>query len=136
MVDSDGSKPVVVRRTDIPSAEDPRAVRLGVAANRVAQLNLDFDPAVVQAISQEIDVSSLWREDELKTLFVSDKEEFSFLGAGEESTFSPHPSEQPRFPLSIVLTTRQVRGWRDYKERIKEQDDTRAFLVLLGKAGT
>jgi site-specific DNA-methyltransferase (adenine-specific)/modification methylase len=80
VIESDGQKPVVVRRTDIPSAQDPRALRLSVAANRVAQLNLDFDPAVLQSLSQEIDLSPLWQANELKDLFA----DFGTNGVGGE----------------------------------------------------
>ena len=34
VVESDGTRPIVVVRTDIPSASDPRAIKLGVADNR------------------------------------------------------------------------------------------------------
>lgn len=60
IVDSDGSRPVVVRRTDIPNASDPRAKRLGVAANRVAELNLDWDADVLAEIASEVDLSGLF----------------------------------------------------------------------------
>ena len=47
VVESDGTRPIVVVRTDIASAEDPRAVRLGLADNRVAELSLAWDPEVL-----------------------------------------------------------------------------------------
>ena len=50
IVESDGTRPIVVKRTDIPSADDPRAKRLSVAANRVPQLNLDWEPDVLSSI--------------------------------------------------------------------------------------
>lgn len=51
VVDSDGTRPVVVRRTDIATADDPRAVRLGLGANRIAQVDLEFDAAVLADLS-------------------------------------------------------------------------------------
>ena len=30
VIDSDGTRPVIIRRTDIPNADDPRAVRLAL----------------------------------------------------------------------------------------------------------
>jgi DNA methylase len=66
VVETDGSKPVVVRRTDIPTANDPRAKRLGIAANRIAELNLSWEPAVLDSlIADGIDLSTLFREGEL-----------------------------------------------------------------------
>jgi len=47
VVESDGTRPIVVVRKDIPNAEDPRAVRLGLADNRVQELDLSWDPEVL-----------------------------------------------------------------------------------------
>jgi len=69
IVESDGSRPVIVKRTDIPSADDPRAKRLGIAANRVASLTLDWDPDILKDLSEEIDLAQFWREDELSKIF-------------------------------------------------------------------
>lgn len=65
VVDSDGTRPIVVRRTDIATATDPRAVRLGIAANRVASLNLEWEPDVLASIADSgVDLSSLFTADE------------------------------------------------------------------------
>jgi hypothetical protein len=72
VVESDGTKPIVHRRIDIPTADDPRAKRLGLAANRVAALNLDFDPAVILAdLDAGLDLSSLWNEGEIEALIAA-----------------------------------------------------------------
>lgn len=42
VIDSDGTRPVIVRRTDIPNLDDPRAKRLSVAANQIAKT--DYNP--------------------------------------------------------------------------------------------
>ena len=55
VVESDGTRLVIVRRVDIPTAKDPRARRLGLMANRVAELNLAWDASVVDAILRETD---------------------------------------------------------------------------------
>ena len=69
VVESDGTRPIVHVRKDIPTADDPRARRLGHAANRVAQMNLDFDPAVILAdIEAGVNLDALWRPDELEAL--------------------------------------------------------------------
>lgn len=64
VVHTDGSKPLIHVRDDIPTAKDPRAKRLGLAANRIASVNLDFDPIVLEELSQELDLSSLWSKNE------------------------------------------------------------------------
>jgi len=64
-VRTDGTKPVVIVREDIPTATDPRAVRLGIAANRVASLNLEWEPDVLAGIADSgVDLSSLFTADE------------------------------------------------------------------------
>lgn len=68
VVPHDGTRPVIMVRTDIPNANDPRAKRIAVSANRIAQADLDFDPAVLAELSAEIDVSGLWNEEEIGTL--------------------------------------------------------------------
>lgn len=60
VVESDGTKPIIVKRQDIPNAGDPRAKRLGIAANRVAQADLEWDAGILAELSQEIDLSDLW----------------------------------------------------------------------------
>lgn len=47
IVHSDGTRPVIVVRDDIESAEDEKAKRLAYAANRVAQIDLDWNAAIV-----------------------------------------------------------------------------------------
>lgn len=65
-VRSDGTKPIIVIREDIPNANHPKARRLGVAANRVAELNLDFDPLVLADL--DIDFAGLFSAKELSAL--------------------------------------------------------------------
>ena len=61
----DGRKPIVMQRTDIASADDPQAVRISLRANRIASLNLDWDPEILNALSTDLNVSSLWTDEEL-----------------------------------------------------------------------
>lgn len=67
VVETDGSKPVVVVRRDIPSADDPRAKRLGIAANRVGQLNLEWEPGVLAELRDdpEVALGALFTPDEM-----------------------------------------------------------------------
>lgn len=82
IVDTDGTRPVVLRRTDIPTATDPRAVRLGLAANRVSQLNLDWDTDVLAQLSESDNQAfdGLWSDREITALLDSIAEPV----AGEE----------------------------------------------------
>lgn len=53
VVRSRGDKPIIHIREDIPTADDPRAKRLGIAANRVAELNLGWDADVLAELDAE-----------------------------------------------------------------------------------
>ncbi len=67
VIDIDGTKPVVLRRMDIATADDPRAKRLGIAANRVGQLNLEWEPGVLAelAADQDVDLGAYFFADEM-----------------------------------------------------------------------
>ena len=67
VVETDGRRPVVVVRTDIPSAADPRGAA-GLAANRVASLNLEWEPDVLAEVARDVDISPLFYPDELAEL--------------------------------------------------------------------
>jgi len=66
VVHHDGTKPVIMVRDDIPSADTPEARAISVAANRIAQVNLDYDAEVILAdLAAGVDLSSMFRQDEL-----------------------------------------------------------------------
>lgn len=68
VVETDGSRLVAVKRTDLESDSD-EARSLALADNRVGQLDLDFDPAAIDAaLADGIDLSALWTGDELEEL--------------------------------------------------------------------
>lgn len=72
VVESDGTRPIVHVRTDIPTADDPRAARLGIAANRIAQTNLEWDTEVLAALAEDgVDLAAFWQDDELDELLGS-----------------------------------------------------------------
>ena len=77
IVDTDGTRPVILRRTDIASAKDPRAVQLGILANQVANANLAHDPNVLLEANDEgaIALSRFFTAGELEMLFASQEPE-------------------------------------------------------------
>ena len=77
VVDADGTRPVIVRRTDIKTAKDPKAIKLAIEANRIAQVNLDVDVDILRRIDEDqtIDISDLYFDDELEKLFEGETEE-------------------------------------------------------------
>ena len=70
VVHTTGDRPVIVVRDDIPNADDPRAVRLALADNRIQQVDLDYDTDMLAEIREQ-DASlldGLWYENELEMM--------------------------------------------------------------------
>lgn len=69
VVPTDGTKLVIVQRTDLDLESDPRAKALGVADNRVAQVGLDWDTDVLRSlVADGTDLSKMFTEDEIAAL--------------------------------------------------------------------
>lgn len=67
VVESDGTRPVLVVRTDIPNADDKRAQRLALADNRVQEMDLTWDVEVLAGFGADV-LGELWTPDELSDL--------------------------------------------------------------------
>jgi hypothetical protein len=67
VIETTGQQPIVIVRKDIPNAADPRAQRLAVADNRIAQLDLSYDVEVLAGLSAEI-LEGLFEPQELSDL--------------------------------------------------------------------
>ncbi len=67
VVETDGRRPIVVVRTDIPNAADKRAQRLALADNRIHQLDLSFDVEVLAGLDADV-IGELWTPAELSDL--------------------------------------------------------------------
>lgn len=74
IVETDGRQLVVVRRTDLDLDEPGgKARELAYADNRVGQVDLDFDPAVIAAdMADGFDLSALFTERELAGILASE----------------------------------------------------------------
>jgi DNA modification methylase len=69
VVDADGTALVVVRRTNLDLVTDPDARQLALADNRVGEVNLEWDPTLLQGFAAEgIDLTALWTPQELERL--------------------------------------------------------------------
>lgn len=67
VIDHDGTRPIIMRRTDIPSADDPRAVRISLEANRIAAADLEWDAGVLGELAADDPamLAGLWTDAEL-----------------------------------------------------------------------
>lgn len=88
IVFSDGTKPVVVIRTDIPNLEDPRAKRLSIAANQIAHTDYAMDG----------DLLKEWGgEDEAIRAMFADSEWFTATGEGQQIDYKKEWEGMPEF---------------------------------------
>jgi hypothetical protein len=67
IVETDGTRPVLVVRTDIPNADDKRAQRLSLADNRIHSLDLSWDVEVLAGFDADV-LGDLWTPEELSDL--------------------------------------------------------------------
>jgi DNA modification methylase len=69
VVETDGRRLVVVQRTDLDLSTDARARQLALADNRIAELDLAWDPAILKQLQAEaLDIATLWTEEEFERL--------------------------------------------------------------------
>ena len=81
VVRSDGSKVVVVQRTDL-SLDDAKARELAISDNRVGELNLDWDFDVLNSFKTDIDLAKVFDDDRFGTLEIEPKESENEIGEG------------------------------------------------------
>jgi site-specific DNA-methyltransferase (adenine-specific) len=91
IIDSDGSSPLIHRRRDLPSADDPRAKLLAIEANKIAADNLSWDADVLDLLRNDIDLSQLFTDDEMAALLADVPVE---VGDGGDE-FQAEPEEGP-----------------------------------------
>lgn len=97
VVHTDGTKLVAVQRDDLDLEQDKAARELAYADNRVGQLDLDFDVALMlEDIGAGVNLNALWRPDELEALVQAAGQDVAadewgaaigWLPAGEKSPF-------------------------------------------------
>jgi len=64
MVETDGSRVVIVKRTDL-DLDSPQGRGLAIADNRVAEVGLEWDMEALEKIGEELDLGEFWFDDEL-----------------------------------------------------------------------
>lgn len=75
VVPSDGTKLIAVQRMDLDLDTDPRAVRLAVADNRVAQEDLDWNVDVLKSLSDTDILNDYFTSEELDKLVAASTDE-------------------------------------------------------------
>jgi hypothetical protein len=68
IVQTDGTKLVVVQRTDLDLDTDAKAKELAIADNRTSEVSYNPDPEILLEIGQEIDLSDYYTQSEMDKL--------------------------------------------------------------------
>lgn len=88
VVPTTGTQLVVVQRTDLDMDADPTARELGVADNRTAEVNLEWDAAALQRLQAEsAELDEFFSDEELDAILSAidqDVPEFSPVGADQQ----------------------------------------------------
>jgi hypothetical protein len=65
-IETDGSSLVAVQRGDLDLKKDQKARELAITANRVSEIDLSWDPAILDEL--DVDLTKFWNENELSAL--------------------------------------------------------------------
>lgn len=101
IVQTDGHKLVAVQRTDLDLEKDPMAKELAIADNRVAELDLAWNPDALKEIGTEIDLGKFFTAEELEKLLGPDENAAARAEAAEQT---PNVPENPETkPGDLIL---------------------------------
>lgn len=126
IIEHDGTKPIIAVRTDIPNANTKEAKRIAVRANRIAQVDLEWNPEVLAQLTESKEIEGLFTDKELAEILTQTGVEPGI----EEGAARLTLSERFLIPPFSVLDARQG-YWQDRK---------RAWIALgiqseLGRGG-
>ncbi len=69
VIEHDGTRPIIAKRTDIKSANTPEAKRIALRANRIAQVDLEWSPEILAQLKDEgVELSGMFTEKELAAI--------------------------------------------------------------------
>lgn len=97
IIEHDGTRPIVAVRTDIKSAKSAKAKRIAIEANRIAQIDLDWD----------IDVLADMPADVLEGLFDADDLASMGLDAGADVGNADEDSIPSQFAIMVECASEQ-----------------------------
>ena len=110
VVPTTGQELVVVQRVDLDARTDPRAQELALADNRVAELDLDWDPAVLRQLEQAgVALEAFWTPEEFARLLAPEGPEAQ---PDENTVLAPahHDHDPARRRVSTRPPPPRVRG--------------------------
>lgn len=118
VVESDGSKLIAVKRTDL-SLDDPKAQALAVADNRAGELGLEWDSAVMAELSSDLDLRPFFAAHELA--------EITGDGSGELNDVQAEYEGMPEY------TSEDETGVRKLIVHFRTHEDVAEFARVIGQ---
>jgi hypothetical protein len=150
VVQTTGDEIIVVQRIDLDLDADQRARMLALADNRIAELDLQWDPQVLEAhLAEGLPLELLWTDAELDGIFElpvgGDPEEASepldtrrshVMPEDDEDTpiAPPTPRSGPgeaKYPLAVVVDRMVYERWQRCKLALKLRLDGETFIHAL-----
>ena len=128
VIETDGDTLVAVQRRDLDLKKHKKAVELALADNRVAEVNLDWDPEVLAAL--DADLKQFWSDDELKDLLERDGEDGTdssgeLLDAISVTIDAPKAQVEKghvwRLGKHVLVCAEVLTGWPLWKEHLDEE---------------
>lgn len=129
IVETDGRQLVAVKRTDLDLEDDPenRARLMAYADNRVAELDLHFDPEVLKGdVADGVDLTGFWTETELANYMGGFGRGFGGSGDKEDG---PDFFDATGISGSVGETSQKM-TYLLYVSFNNEEDFTRALSIL------
>lgn len=115
VIKHDGKRAIVAVRTDIPDAESELAKRISVAANRVGEVNLEWDRTILESLN--MDLSKMFMPWELEKLALSE----GALNASEAWKGMPEFSQEDQM------------AWKMVKVNFRNAEDLQRFAELINQ---
>lgn len=118
IVESDGTQIVAVQRTDLDMDSDPRARELAIADNRVAEVDLEWNPEVLAELAADVDLTAFWLPDELGKLL------------GEPSTGGTAGDKELNHGYGIMINDLSEQQQLELLKRLSEEGFTCRALTF------
>ena len=83
VVKTKGQQLVAVQREDL-EINEPRAKKLALADNRVAEVNLSWDPEILKEMQADVKLDGLWTDEELKKILDTQEVEPTNFNRGND----------------------------------------------------
>ena len=107
VVKTDGQHLIAIQRDDLDLATDPKAQALAIADNRVGEIDLEWDLAMLKQLHAEgLDLSAFWTEAEFATLFTDPNAGLT----DENAVVAPGPTDIVRGELFVLGRHRLLCG--------------------------